>query len=116
MGDHETWFLNMETANADPEAEEMWEKLYSAKKLYQLENLSPSSWHRFIRRLEEDPEMFSLFYFNYHAGSSVRPDCDPICKRQILCNLKTSQSHNSKTTCNKDFSLWSYLDIFNWFY
>ena len=114
--DHETWFMDLEEANHNIYSQPVWRKLYSVKEAYQFTSLDPWAWDDFVRRMDEDADLFSHFYFNYHAGSALRPECDPICKRQIFCNLRTSLSHSKEETCDKDKKGWSYLDIFNWFY
>jgi sphingomyelin phosphodiesterase len=111
---HETWYMDLEKANANPNQEPVWEKLYSVLEDYQLPSLSLDSWHNYVKIIQNDYEAFDKFYFNYHAGSRERPDCDPICRRKIICNLRTSQSHNSKETCKDENSL-SYFDWNYWF-
>merc|ERR1719495_402838 len=107
--------MDLDEANRRPEEEPVWRKLYSAREAYSLHSLSPVSWENLVARMNSNVSLFSTFYHNYHAGSYQRPDCDPICKRKILCNLKTSQSHISKKIC-KDFTgAWSLLDPWSWF-
>jgi len=113
--DHETWFMDLQAANAHPDREPVWQKLYTARDAYELESLSPRSWDDLVRRMNTNISLFSDFYLNYHAGSAERPDCDPICKRKILCNLKSSQSHISKKLCKDFTSAWSVFDPRSWF-
>jgi len=113
--DHETWYMDLHEANHGSFKEPVWRKLYSVKEAYKFPSLDPVVWNDFVQRMDKDTELFSIFYNYYHSGSALRPECDPICRRLILCNLRTSLSHSKEETCNQDNS-WSYLDIFNWFY
>jgi len=115
--DHETWFLDLKQANADVTELPVWKKLYSAKEAYGLDTLNAQSWSDYVHLIDVDNNEFSKFYLNYHSGSGERPDCDPICKRRIICSLKSSQSQNSDFGCGKNKSKgWlSYLNIMNWF-
>jgi len=113
--DHETWYMDLVEANLHPTSSPRWKKLYSAKKDYQLPSLSPSNWDIYVKRIDNEIVSFLQFYNYYHGASPERPYCDIICKRKIICNLQSSQSHMSKEFCNKIAKTWSLFNPFSWF-
>mgnify|MGYP000995894364 CR=1 FL=1 len=58
--DYETWVMNLDEANQSGIPE--WYKLYSARDDYQLPSLMPRHWHNLVIDLEENKELFSMFY------------------------------------------------------
>eukprot|EP00088_Acartia_fossae_P026753 TRINITY_DN2753_c0_g1_i2.p1 TRINITY_DN2753_c0_g1~~TRINITY_DN2753_c0_g1_i2.p1 ORF type:complete len:675 (+),score=82.41 TRINITY_DN2753_c0_g1_i2:37-2061(+) len=113
--DHETWYMNLTEANLSPGEDPVWRKLYEARKDLQMPSLSPTNWDEYIQLIDGDNELFSQFYYYYHGASPERPHCDVICKKKIICNLQSSQSHMTKEFCNKIVKTWSYFNPLSWF-
>ena len=95
--------------------EPFWRRLFSARKDLNLTSLSPDNLHNYIERIDNDEEAFIHYYYLYHGASTESPHCDLICKRRIVCNLQSSQSHMSKEFCNKFVKTWSYYNPISWF-
>jgi len=113
--DHETWYMDLAEANLHPDKEPFWRRLFSARKDLKLASLSPDNLHNYIERIDKDEEAFIHYYYLYHGASTERPHCDLFCKRRIVCNLQSSQSHMSKEFCNKFVKTWSYYNPLSWF-
>ncbi|XP_031624227.1 sphingomyelin phosphodiesterase-like [Contarinia nasturtii] len=95
--DHETWILDLEEANIlnNP----IWRKSYSAKHAYSMKGLRPIDWDGLIKRMENDDDLFDLYFRNYWKQSPFRPECDTECKRDILCQAKSGRSHDKSHLC-----------------
>ncbi|VEN62727.1 unnamed protein product [Callosobruchus maculatus] len=37
---------------------------------------------------------------NYYRNSAATPDCDKLCKIQVLCDLKSGKSQSRKQLCS----------------
>ncbi|XP_031340701.1 sphingomyelin phosphodiesterase-like isoform X2 [Photinus pyralis] len=90
--DYETWTLDLDKANRNPQHSPEVFKLYSAKEAYGLENLDPTEWSNLIYRMQEDPELFEKFYRNHFTDSPMRETYDARDKMRLLCELKSAKS------------------------
>ncbi|CAG7733946.1 unnamed protein product [Allacma fusca] len=87
--DHETWIFNLTEANLTPEVPPKWFRLYKAKELYGLENLSPSQLHSFVMRMSSNETEFKEFYRYFSKASAAKKwqSCDSMCRKSRLCNI-----------------------------
>ncbi|CAG7726400.1 unnamed protein product [Allacma fusca] len=87
--DHETWVFNLTQANLTPGIPPKWFRLYKAKKLYGLENLSPSQLHSFVMRMSSNETAFKEFYRSFYKAALTKKSqsCDPMCRKSRLCNI-----------------------------
>lgn len=58
--DHETWVMNLKEANLY--GYPIWYKLYSARDSYQMTNLMPQDWDKFVTKMTESDELFDQYY------------------------------------------------------
>jgi len=104
--DFETYYLNLTEANHNRDSKPLEYQLsYSARKEFDLEDLSPENWHNFVLRMKNDTKLFNKFYklFYNRSDNIGSNNCDGKgCKRDILCRLVTANSHNS-CFCKKFF-------------
>ena len=96
--DHQTFVMDLEVANKLPEKDPEFYLLYSAKSEYKMPDLSPTSWHNLVNKLQSNKTFFDIFYKNYNSGSTETP-CDPVCRRRLICRLVSSRSHDMKKLC-----------------
>ena len=90
--DHQTYFLDLEKIMEGEEA--TFELEYSAKSTYKLANLSPTSWDELLSRMQEDDDLFDLFYRAF-TKQHLLSGCDEECKMKYICTMKSSLSgHN----------------------
>lgn len=69
-----TYFLNLTTANANPDSTPVWEHLHDWKSEYGLTDMSPSSMLEFTKNLYEDVELASQYEWNRgRQASNPRP-------------------------------------------
>lgn len=59
--DHETWTMDLETANEDNN-KPIWYRLYLAKDEYGMNSLEPEEWSKLIGRMYMDDQLFEIFY------------------------------------------------------
>jgi len=97
--DHQTHFLDLRAANARPGEAPAWQLLYDARSAYSLPSLAPESWHQLVTRLQANSSLFHTFYRHFYSASPVRPPCDPVCRRRLLCRLLSARSHSTEETC-----------------
>lgn len=85
--DHETYFFNLTEANSSFEPN--WRKGYNAFDLFNLTNLGPSGWHKFVSRMMDDDVLFQSYYKLYYRWSEVKKheNCYGECKKTILNDL-----------------------------
>ncbi|KAL7639245.1 UNVERIFIED_CONTAM: hypothetical protein RMT77_009733 [Armadillidium vulgare] len=94
--DHENWYLDLDQSNSINDSVIL--PLYSAKKDYNLPDLSPQSWLDLVYRMNEpNSTLFSDFYRHYvkEGKASIEKGCDEQCKSGILCFLVTSDSSDT---------------------
>lgn len=58
--DHETFFFNLTEANSM--AEPTWHRAYNAFDLYNMTNLGPFGWQRFVNNMIDDDSIFQRFH------------------------------------------------------
>lgn len=58
--DHETWKMDLGEANRI--GKPMWHKAYTAKTLYKMPSLYPKDWDNLVTRMNDDQDLFNLFY------------------------------------------------------
>ncbi|XP_073468770.1 sphingomyelin phosphodiesterase [Aquarana catesbeiana] len=88
--DHETYILNLTEANKKKE-EPRWTFLYSALNTYGMKSAYPSDWDNLLKRFLQDESLFQTFWFLHHKGH-VKEVCEPMCKRTVICILRTGRS------------------------
>ena len=59
-----TYFMNLTTANANPDQTPVWEFLHDWKTEYGLKDMSPSSMLDLTKRLYNDAELASQYEWN----------------------------------------------------
>ena len=59
-----TYFMNLTTANANPDQTPVWEYLHDWKTEYGLKDMSPSSMLDLTKRLYNDAELASQYEWN----------------------------------------------------
>lgn len=91
--DHETFILNLTEANAAPPGTApRWQRLYSARQAYGLPTAFPADWDRLVRRMQDDEQLFQLFWFHLHKGHPPREPCGGPCKAALLCALRSGRA------------------------
>ncbi|XP_071516089.1 sphingomyelin phosphodiesterase-like isoform X6 [Panulirus ornatus] len=115
--DHETWVMNLDEANR--EGIPRWYQLYSAKRAYGMRNLLPKEWDQLILKMTLDDNLFKKYLRFYWKNSVAQEDCDPECKKRMLCDLKSGRSNDRKNTCaeiNKQMEIQERSDWTNWIF
>jgi hypothetical protein len=72
-----TYFMNLTEANADSNAEPVWQELHDFVKEYDLKDMSPSSVKDFTERMYNNADLASQYEWNANrrGGSpSVKPN------------------------------------------
>ena len=92
--DFETYFFNLSKSSA--EKEPVWELLYSAKKEYNLTDLSPQSWNTLSEKIRTNLKTFDTFVKNYARRHDY--PCDIECRTSLLCSIRSGH-HNSSFLC-----------------
>lgn len=114
--DYETYFLNLTLLeNSTGQIPPKWEFLYSAKKEYNLPDLSPPSWNDLIQRIQTDPSIAQKFLRNFYRKS--RYYCDQNCLQSLICDMRSSH-HNQSALCSLSTdktlpSVWHGVPILN---
>ncbi|XP_039913150.1 sphingomyelin phosphodiesterase [Hirundo rustica] len=91
--DHETFILNLTEANAAPPGTPpRWQRLYGARTAYGLPTAFPADWDRLVRRMQDDEQLFQLFWFHLHKGHPPREPCGGPCKAALLCALRSGRA------------------------
>lgn len=98
--DHHTFSLDLTQANLDDNNKSLKYTLeYSALRSLNLEDMSPTSWNKYVNKLVENDEAWALFYKRYSRnGPATDAACDSECKKNTLCRLVTFDS-SDKTHC-----------------
>lgn len=98
--DHETYYLNLTNANANPKELESltWEREYSAREAYNLTALSADQWNNMVGKMLNDGGddkdeggnvLFESYYNHYHRFSDAMPrECTGECKQNILAPIR----------------------------
>ncbi|ULU05043.1 hypothetical protein L3Y34_017643 [Caenorhabditis briggsae] len=92
--DYTSYSADLEKATEDKAP--VWEKLYSAREAYAMDDLSPVSWNTVIQKLFKNEKKREQFYKYAFRNSS--PQCDVTCRQQLMCNLRMGH-HNSTLYC-----------------
>jgi hypothetical protein len=101
--DHRTVILNLTATNLFNITQFTTE--YSAKSAYDLNDLSPQEWARFVTRLENDIDgkLMDLAYQFFTKSSTTGNTCDRTCRMKLInCNFKTSRAQDP-TFCSEIF-------------
>ncbi|XP_010777354.1 sphingomyelin phosphodiesterase [Notothenia coriiceps] len=94
--DHETYILNLTTANRSPgapntpEQNPIWTLLYRATEAYGLTSLFPSDYDGLMRTFINDDRSFQKFWYYRHKGH-VSELCNETCKTTMLCFLHSGR-------------------------
>lgn len=100
--DHVTFYADIEKANKEGFLEV--KKEYSARQTLGLEDMSPESWHKYVKELSTDSSKFQEFRRHYYrSGPALGHRCDAECKKNLLCDLLTSEAQLSQKpqVCNE---------------
>ncbi|KXN73627.1 sphingomyelin phosphodiesterase [Conidiobolus coronatus NRRL 28638] len=81
-----------------------WKPLYSAKSAYPvpLSNgtyINGPFWHEVTELFENQKSYWDRYLFLKYKGSGYMPKCDGTCRKNLICNLRAS---NSKQLCSYD--------------
>ena len=81
-------------------------KEYSAKHDLGLEDMSPTSWHSYVKRLSRNQTEFDTFRQHYYRNGPAEahhPCHDRKCKENLLCSLLTSEAQlvNQPQVCKE---------------
>lgn len=68
--DHETYFYNLTEANTS-NYEPVWRREYNAYNKYNLTNLGPFGWHRFVHEMIDDDNKFQSYFKSVNPLSSL---------------------------------------------
>lgn len=91
MVDYTTHYMDLLSTNAFDQPR--WVELYSAKSAYNLPDLSPQTWHKWVNRLVWSGDAFQTHYRNLHRNSQFFRQCsDKECKRERLCTIVTADT------------------------
>ncbi|KAL0267657.1 UNVERIFIED_CONTAM: hypothetical protein PYX00_009860 [Menopon gallinae] len=89
--DHDTWFMDMEEANA--KGTPTWAKLYSAKEDFNMTSLTPTDWHELYNRIRYDDDVFEQYDRYFWSDSPKRSKCNVHCKKEKLCVIRSCSQY-----------------------
>lgn len=91
MINHETYYFELDQANKDGFINVT--KEYNARIDLNLDDMSPKSWHEYVKHLAKDENAFQQFRKHYYrSGPALKPTCNTHCKKNLLCDLLTSEA------------------------
>ena len=100
-GDYPTssyWVLNHRTVIMNLTAANLYNKTvmqneYNVRDAYQMENLFPTDWDNFIKRLEADidGQLMSTVYQYYTKSHDFGHRCNHACRRGLICAFRTAR-------------------------
>uniref|UniRef100_A0A336KIJ5 Sphingomyelin phosphodiesterase n=1 Tax=Culicoides sonorensis TaxID=179676 RepID=A0A336KIJ5_CULSO len=95
--DAETYYYNLTEANSG-DANPRWQKMYSFKQEYGMEDLSPSSLDRLVTRFANDKDLLTKYWqFRYKlADPMLEKNCDKECLLENLCTIVTNQVFDNR--------------------
>lgn len=111
-----TYFMNLTTANANPDATPEWHELHDFVKEYGLKDLSPSSIKEFTERMYNNSDLASLYEWNSNRRGG-EPSVKPHAKEhniKYLC-LQTSEAFEEKDCKNEPHINLKSLDLTSFF-
>lgn len=87
--DFETYMVNLTEANRNWRERPRWQKQYSLRSEYDLQDASPESMHLLTKRLARDAELRELYYQNSvrYGTPSLANGCDKDCQTKLVCNI-----------------------------
>ncbi|KAJ9595713.1 hypothetical protein L9F63_013126 [Diploptera punctata] len=99
--DGEAWTYNLTTANSQGnESAPEWFQLYSYKKDYELESLSPSEFDKLAHKMAVDKSFLQKYARYYVKDADPSLICDDTCLKNKLCDLATCQVGDT-TQCDE---------------
>ena len=111
---HQTYWMNLTEANQNGQATIRLE--YDTKIDLGLTDMSPESWHVYVKNLAQDQVAFDQFRQRYyrHGPAYENSKCNKICKQNMICSLLTSEAQLLKKpqVCKDlehDHSWWNYV-------
>ncbi|CAF1515832.1 unnamed protein product [Rotaria sp. Silwood1] len=89
--DHRTVIMNLTATNLYNRT--IMQNEYNARDAYQMENLFPTDWDNFIKRLENDIDgpLMSTVYKHYTKSYADGSQCNHVCRRGLICDFKTAR-------------------------
>lgn len=85
--DYHQYRLLLSSANRNLTNKPMFDMVYSAKNLYDMQDLSPASYAKLARQLEDDSDILYEYYLNFYTSydGEIAP-CDEVCANQLVCS------------------------------
>ncbi|XP_011303541.1 sphingomyelin phosphodiesterase [Fopius arisanus] len=96
----ETWLYNLTEANLTPSQRPRWQKTYSFREEYGLDNLSNETLHDLILDMTRGRTSLDSYHKNFykHAEPELAKECDWECLQDHVCTIVTSSS-DDKSQC-----------------
>ena len=69
-----TYYVNLTEANANPDAEPVWQELHDMLKEYDIPDLSPSNMKNFTERMYQNPTLASQYDWNADRRGGPTPN------------------------------------------
>lgn len=96
--------MNLTATNLDNQTH--FELEYTARKAFELDDLSPASWHSFLQRLENniDGSLMDRVYQFFMKSSPINTICNQTCRLNLLnCHFKRARAQDTQfcKTLNK---------------
>ena len=112
---HETYWMNLTEANELGQAKIRLE--YDTKTDLGLKDMSPESWHTYVRILAQNKTEFDKFrQHHYRSGPAYQNSkCDKKCRQDLICSLLTSEAQllHKPQVCKElespNQSWWNYI-------
>ncbi|KAK7476425.1 hypothetical protein BaRGS_00032350 [Batillaria attramentaria] len=95
--DYTHYYLDLTRANQGQAAS--WQKEYSPKEAYQMNNLFPEEWDRLIYRMKANDTLFQMYNTFYYKSAGTSPCTDWGCKYDKLCKIKKARADDADI-CN----------------
>jgi hypothetical protein len=84
-----TYFFNLSKANS---GEPQWELLHDFVDHYGIPNVSPNSLNELATMIQSSEDKAKLYLWNESRRASSMPEtCDEACRKDIYCQLTTSE-------------------------
>lgn len=101
--DFETFYTDLAKPMSDEQQPE-WHRLYRARKEYQLEDLSPLSWHILGDRLLSEPKLAKKFIKNFYRRTDEAPEelCDAKCLQKTVCQSRDAYGNSFSSCVDED--------------
>merc|ERR1711862_1065671 len=87
-----TYWMNLTEANQYGQAKIRLE--YNTQTDLGLKDMSPESWHNYVKKLAHDDSAFDQFRQHYyrHGPAYENSKCGKNCRKNMICSLLTSEA------------------------